>query len=136
MATFTLDIVTPDRVVLSDEAVALVAPGVIGSFGVLANHAPLLSELAIGVLRYRRETGEETRLAVAGGFIQVFNNQVTVLAEAAERAGEIDAARARRARDLARERYRDALTRYDEPQIMLAEASLERALNRLRVAGG
>ena len=134
--SFTVDIVTPERVVLSDTATSLRAPGVLGSFGVLPNHSPMLSELSIGELRYRRESGEEVRLAIGGGFFQVFNNQVTVLAEAAERAAEIDVERARRARDRARQEQQEAQGTHDEQQIQMADAAFERAQNRLRVAGG
>jgi F-type H+-transporting ATPase subunit epsilon len=132
---FTVDIVTPDRVVLSDRAVYLRAPGVCGSFGVLANHAPFLTELSIGELTYRRESGQEIRLALNGGFLQVFENQVTVLADSAERAEEIDVERAR----LARERYlqdvRALAGSYSDDRHAVAEAGVERAKNRIRVAG-
>ena len=134
--SFTVDVVTPERVVLSDTATSLVAPGVQGSFGVLPNHSPMLAELSIGELRYRRESGEEVRLAIGGGFFQVFDNKVSILAEAAERAGEIDTERARRARERARQDQRQAQGTYDDAQVELAEAAYERAQNRLRVAGG
>lgn len=127
----TIDIVTPDRVVLSDRTVSVVAPGVCGSFGVLPNHAPLLSELEIGELRYRKENGHEVRLAVSGGFLQVFNNQITVLADTAEKSDEIDPDRARRALDKARRELSEASALNVE-----AQKELQRAQNRLRIAGG
>jgi len=133
--TFTLDIVTPDRVVVSDEAVSLRAPGVQGSFGVLVNHAPLLTELATGELEYRRENGQEIRLAVSGGFLQVFDNKITVLADAAERATEIDVTRARAALDRARRERQDAIAAFNSEQQALTDGAEERALNRIRVAG-
>jgi F-type H+-transporting ATPase subunit epsilon len=133
--TFTVDIVTPERVVVHDEATSLVAPGVVGSFGILPNHAPLLSELAIGELRYRRNSGQEQRLAIGGGFLQVFNNQVTVLADTAERAEEINTERARRALERYRGEAQEVTSLADERRL-LAEAAVERARNRLRVAGG
>ena|SRR5438876_1136964 len=129
--SFTVDIVTPDRVVLSDEAVSLTAPGALGSFGVLYNHAPLLSELATGELRYRRDGGEEIRLAVSGGFLQVFENQITVLADTAEKAEEIDVDRAR----LALEEAREQQAELRGGERALAVARQERNRNRLRVAG-
>jgi F-type H+-transporting ATPase subunit epsilon len=132
-ATFTLDIVTPDRVVLSDQAVSMQAPGVCGSFGVLPGHAPLLSELETGEMRYKRETGEEIRLAVSGGFIQVFNNNVTVLADTAERSGEIDPDRARAEMEAARRNLESA---QDQLERARAEEALKRAENRLRVTSG
>ena len=126
--------VTPDRIVLSDVATAVVAPGVMGSFGILTNHAPFLSELATGELRYRRDNAEEIRLAVSGGFLQVYHNQVTVLADSAEKAGEIDVDRARRARDQARGQLsmETGLTGVEREQ---AQAALDRANNRISVAG-
>lgn len=133
--TFQLDIAAPDRVILSDTAVSVQAPGVCGAFGVLANHAPLLSELSVGELRYRRENGQEIRLALNGGFLQVFNNQVTVLADSAERADEIDVERARRAREAARQALRDNPAGFTDDETLARQAALERATNRLRVVG-
>lgn len=134
--TFTLDIVTPERVVLHDEAEALVAPGVEGSFGVLANHAPFLSELAIGELRYRTPSQHEITYAVSGGFLQVFNNQVTVLADTAERTDEINVDRARAAVERAEAELRQAQELLDPDRRREAERALERARNRLRLARG
>ncbi|MFN3648800.1 MAG: F0F1 ATP synthase subunit epsilon [Armatimonadota bacterium] len=134
--TFTVDIVTPDRVVLSEEATSLVAPGINGSFGILPNHAPFLSELEPGELRFRRDGGHEARLAIGGGFLQVFNNQVTVLADTAERAEEIDLERARRAIERARQEIREATASYDDEAREQAEQTLARAQNRIRVATG
>ena len=130
---FTIDIVTPERVVLSDRATSLVAPGVLGSFGVLANHAPLLTQLETGELRYRRETGEEIRMAVSGGFFQVFGNQVTVLADTAERAEEIDLDRARVSLERARAEIRQATGFVDDAKRQELENALRRAENRVRV---
>jgi len=132
---FTVDIVTPDRVVLSDRAAYLQAPGVCGSFGILSNHSPLLSELAIGELRYRKESGQEVRLALNGGFLQVFDNHVTVLADSAERAEEIDLERARLARERYRKELQDLAGAFSDPRHEAAQAGVDRAQNRLRVAG-
>jgi F-type H+-transporting ATPase subunit epsilon len=134
--SFTLDIVTPERVILSDEAVSLRAQGVEGSFGILPNHAPILAELAPGELDFRRPSGQEVRLAVSSGFLQMFNNQVTVLADAVERVEDIDVDRARRALEAARAEVHLAQTTYDADRIAAAESAVERASNRIRVAGG
>lgn len=134
--SFSVDIVTPDRVVLSDRAVSLVATGVEGSFGILANHAPMLAELAPGEMHYRRESNNETvRLAVGGGFLQVADNQVSVLADTAERAEEIDVERARRARDAARARLSQAGEGLGADRA-LVETDLARATTRVKVAEG
>lgn len=134
--TFSVDIVTPDRVVAHDNASYLVAPGVQGSFGVLPNHAPLLSELAVGELRYRRENGEEVRMAVGGGFLQIFDNKVTALVDSAERPTEIDLERARQSLDRAKVELREAQSRFDAPQTEASEQAVARAQNRIRIGGG
>jgi F-type H+-transporting ATPase subunit epsilon len=131
---FTVDIVTPDRVVLSTPAVSLIAPGVQGAFGILANHSPLLSELEPGELRFRTEGGEETRLVVGGGFLQVFENQVTVLADTAHHLTEIDVVQARAAREEARARLARAQSAMNDDEAAEAELDLARAVALIRAA--
>ncbi len=127
-----LDVVTPERILLSEPVTHVRAPGITGSFGILNNHAPLVTELGVGELRYRSQRGDEHRMAVSGGFLQVSENHVTVLADTAERAEEIDVDRARRALERARTERASA----GEPhQATDAQAAADRALNRLRVAG-
>lgn len=133
--TLTVDIVTPERVVLSESAVYVRAPGVDGSFGILPNHAPMLAELKAGELDFRKQNGQEVRLAVSSGFLQVFDNLVTVLADAAERLEEIDVDRARRALEAARADLRAAQASYDPDRLAAAQSAFERAQNRIRVAG-
>jgi F-type H+-transporting ATPase subunit epsilon len=128
--------VAPDRVVLSDEAVSLRAPGIEGSFGILPNHAPILAELTPGELDFRRPNGQEVRLAVSSGFLQMFDNKVTILADAAERVEEIDVDRARRALEAARAEFKAAQATYDADTIAAAENAVDRAANRIRTAGG
>lgn len=89
-------VVTPDREVARGEADMVVAPSVMGEVGILADHRPLLADLAIGPAELRAEGGVE-RYAVAGGFLEVDRNRVTIMAEAAERADEIDTDRAKEA---------------------------------------
>jgi len=132
---FRLDVVTPDRVVLSEEVNSLVAPGAEGYLGVLPHHAPLVTELGVGTLTYRAVSGFSGALAVSGGFMEVGRERTTVLADAAERAEDIDVDRARRARDQARERLRALSDQADPEERAEAQAALERATNRLRVAG-
>jgi F-type H+-transporting ATPase subunit epsilon len=131
--TFHVDIVTPEKVILREEAVSLRAPGVEGSFGLLVNHSPLLAELTAGELRLRKPGGEEIDLAVGGGFLQVFDNKVTVLADTAERLDEIDVERARRAKEVAREALKAAQATYNQIAIDQAQAALDRADNRIRL---
>ena len=128
--TFLLRIVTPDRQVLREDAEEVQIPGREGYLGILPGHAPLISELKIGEITYR--TGGELRhLAVSWGFLEVLPDQVTILAEAAEKAEEIDVERARAAKERA-----EKLLRSPNPDTDLnrAQVALERALIRLQVA--
>lgn len=131
MATLKLDIVTAERVVFTaDDVEVIVAPGIEGELGVLPHHAPLITALQPGILTVRRR-GEEVDMAVSGGFLEVRPDRVIVLADTAERAEEIDLARAEEARRRAEERLR---TREVTVDVARAEAALRRSLVRLRVA--
>jgi len=126
-----VDIVTAERLVYSEEGVErLIVPGVEGELGVLTLHAPLLTMIQPGVLRIVKG-GDEVEMAITGGFIEVRQNRVTILADAAERAEEIDAVRAEEARRRAQRRLEE---RISEEDLARAEASLARALARLKVA--
>lgn len=126
-----LEVVTPDRKVVSTEADVVVCPGVEGQFGVLYGHIPFLSALDIGEMYYR--DGAKTEyLAVSGGFAEVTGTKVTVVAEAAELGHEIDVERARRAMERAQARLAAAKT--EAIDWARAEAALRRALTRMRVA--
>jgi len=129
--TQRLEIVTPERVVLKDDVRFVVVPGVEGELGFLPDHAPLVSALKIGVLRFQKE-GQTTSVALHGGFVEVRDSRVTVLANAAERADEIDKARAEEAKKRAEERLANKSADID---VSRAEAALKRALTRLKVAG-
>lgn len=131
--TFKLEIVTPERIVLKQDAVSIVVPGAEGALGILANHAPLMAELAIGEATVRDIDGHVIRLAIGGGFMQVGGNVVRILADTAERAEEIDVARAEEAARRAEERLRSRADNIDRAR---AEAALKRALTRIRVAHG
>src|SRR5437764_606322 len=112
--TFRLQIVTPERVILDGPVESVTAPGVEGSFTVLAGHAPLMAELGIGELRFRDERGAEQLLALHAGFLQVARDRTTVLADAAERPEEIDVELARRAQEKALEEQRTIALRSNE----------------------
>ncbi|HZU22615.1 MAG TPA: F0F1 ATP synthase subunit epsilon [Terriglobales bacterium] len=130
-AALQFEIVTPERLVAQGTAEEIQIPGKNGYLGILPGHAPLLTELGVGEISYRsgRESG---RLAVAWGFAEVLPDKVTILAETAERAEEIDVARAERARDRAEQRLREAREGTDFERCRVA---LERALSRIQVAG-
>jgi F-type H+-transporting ATPase subunit epsilon len=128
---FWLDIVTPTRPLVAEEATELVAPGSEGYFGVLPGHAPFMTTLKIGEVTYWRGR-EERHLSVAWGYAEVLPDKVTILAETAERPEEIDVERAEAARRRAEERLRqwgDGRTDFAR-----AQAALQRALTRLAVA--
>ena len=130
MPAFALEVVTPERVAYSGQVASLQAPGSEGGFGVLAGHIPLLTSLQIGRLRFVEEDGDEVRMAISGGFVEVGREQVAVLAETAERIEEIDVERAEAARQRAEERL--ARTREEGVDVARAQAALARAINRLR----
>lgn len=130
--SFQCDLVTPQRILFSGEVVSVTAPGTVGSFQVLYNHAPLLSSLAVGKVILRFSDEKESLYATSGGFAEVRENKVVILAETAEREDEIDVARAREARDRALKRLRDHAAEIDAAR---ARGALVRAINRLKVAG-
>ncbi|MGH7770412.1 MAG: F0F1 ATP synthase subunit epsilon [Candidatus Binatia bacterium] len=126
-----LRLVTPSRLLLDEEVDEVTAPGVLGEFGVLPNHIAFLTLLAPGELSYK-QGAQRTRLAIGGGYAEVLHNVMTVLADAAEFADEIDVERAQRAKEQA-ERKVAALNPEDR-DFAVAEAALKRALVRLQVA--
>jgi len=130
MATIKLDIVTAEQSVFSGDVDVVVAPGVEGQLGILPHHTPLMTTLQAGELRARKG-GEEFSLVISGGFLEVRPDRVIVLADAAERAEEIDVARAEEAKRRAEEWLSDRqVAGLDEAR---AEGALLRALARLKV---
>lgn len=128
----SLSIITPERVILKGvETDAVVAPVVDGAMGILHNHAPMVANLRIGLLRYK-ENGSFKRVAVGGGFMELSHNRITVLADTAELSEMIDVLRAQEARDRAEKRLRDRAANIDRAR---AESALHRAMTRLRAAG-
>jgi F-type H+-transporting ATPase subunit epsilon len=126
-----VEIVTAESVVYSEEGVdRLIVPGVEGELGVLTLHAPLMTMIQPGAMRIVKG-GDEVEMAITGGFIEVRDNRVTILADAAERAEEVDEVRAEEARRRARRLLEE---REAEVDLTRAEASLARALARLKVA--
>lgn len=129
MATIRLDIVTAERVVYSGDVDLVLVPGVEGQLGILPHHAPLMTTLQMGELRVKKG-GEEFSLAIHSGFLEVRPDRVIVLADAAERAEEIDIARAEEAKRRAEEALKQHPPEVDATR---AEAALHRALTRLQV---
>jgi F-type H+-transporting ATPase subunit epsilon len=131
MGNLFLEVVTPARVVVSRDVDMVVAPGSEGEFGVLPGHVTFLTGIVPGKLKY--DAGSETEsLAVTTGFAEVSGNKVSVLVDAAERAGEIDPDRAKRAMERARERLSMDRSLKDI-DFMRAESALKRAVARLKV---
>jgi len=127
-----LEIVTPERLAYSDEVDSVTLPGAEGELGVLPHHAPLLSTLGIGELTYRQGTTQH-HLALTGGFAEVRNDKVIVLADTAELPQDIDRGRAERARERAEQRLSGRSQ--DETDYARAAAALARAVTRIQVSG-
>ena len=127
----TLELATPTKLVVTAEVDEVVVPGSLGYFGVLPGHAPLLATLGIGEVTYQSGR-EQYHVAVSGGFAEVRNDKVIVLADTAETPADIDRARAERARDRAEARL--AGRGQDEVDYGRAVAALARAVTRLQVA--
>jgi F-type H+-transporting ATPase subunit epsilon len=127
---FHLEIVTPEKMIVSDDADEMQIPGKGGYLGILPGHAPLISELSSGELSYRNG-GQTHRFAVAWGFAEVLPDKVTILAEAAERPEEIDVNRAQAQKQRAEELLK---TGKSEEDFTVAEEKLKAADTRLEVA--
>ena len=127
----TLELATPTRLMVTAQVDEVVVPGSLGYFGVLVGHAPLLATLGIGEVTYRVGR-DEYHVAVSGGFAEVRNDKVIILADIAETPGDIDRARAERARDRAETRL--AGRSQEEIDYARAMCALARALTRLQVA--
>jgi F-type H+-transporting ATPase subunit epsilon len=126
-----LEVVTPERRVLAESADMVTVPGLGGELGILPGHTPLISQLQTGVLTYVQD-GKSSQLHVSGGFVEVRDDHVAVLADVAERPEEIDTARAKQSR----ERLEKQLHSWSgtEEDFELARVKLERSVVRLQLA--
>lgn len=127
---FRLEIVTAERVIMSEEVDQVVVPGAAGRMGILARHEPLMTSLIPGEMDIIRR-GERTPYAISGGFMEVLPDRVSILADTVERADEIDESRAEAARQRAEVLLRE---RRSDQELAIAEAQLRRAMIRLQVA--
>lgn len=132
-ANIHLEVVTPEKIVVSEAAQIVAAPGVLGEFGVLAGHTPFLTTLNTGTIRYTDSDGKERYLFVSGGFAEALPAKVTVLAESAERRRQIDLERAKAALERAEKRLAEERSREDI-DFARARAALKRATVRIRIA--
>jgi F-type H+-transporting ATPase subunit epsilon len=128
---FRLNVVTPAGEIVDAEVSELTAPGVDGEFGILPRHARFMAALGVGELRYRTSDGADASLVVAGGFAEVSKDHVSVLAQTAEDAAEIDVARAEAALQRAEARLADP---EDTVDVERASIAMEKSMSRLRVA--
>ena len=126
-----LEVVTPQKAVVSEEVEMVVAPGTEGEFGVLKGHTTFLTSLKTGALRYKDAGGKERVLFINGGFSEVLPDKVTVLAESAERRKDIDLSRAQEAKGRAEKRLSGKGVDVDFAR---AQAALQRAIFRIRIA--
>ena len=129
-----LEVVTPDRAVVSEDVQIVMAPGSLGEFGVLIGHTPFLTTLKTGIIRYTDAQGTERYVFVSGGFAEALPDKVTVLAESAERSSEVDLERAKAALERSEKRLAADRSR-ENIDFNRASASLERATVRIRLAG-
>ncbi|PTM56749.1 F0F1 ATP synthase subunit epsilon [Desmospora activa] len=132
MATMQLDIVTPERKVYSEQVDMVIARAAEGEIGILPRHAPFISPLQVSAVKIKKD-GEEFLVAVSGGFLEVHDNQVTLLAETAETPGEIDIDRAKAAKERAEQRLQEQ--KRDDIDFKRAQLSLQRAMVRMQVGG-
>jgi F-type H+-transporting ATPase subunit epsilon len=133
-ANIHLEVVTPEKIVVSEEVQIVASPGSEWEFGVLSGHTPFLTSLKTGLIRYTDTSGKEHFVFVSGGFAEALPDKVTVLAESAEVSSDIDVNRAKEALARAEKRLAEERTREDI-DFARARASLERATVRIRVAG-
>ena len=130
---FLLSIVTPEKVFYEAEIKSLIVPGTEGYLGVLSNHAPLITALIPGRIEFRDADDNVNIMAVSGGFLEVSHNKATILADAAEKADDIDIERAQAAYEREKKRLISAGDSETEIDLPSVRAAIERAKNRIKV---
>ncbi|ATW25976.1 F0F1 ATP synthase subunit epsilon [Candidatus Formimonas warabiya] len=126
----TFDVVTPEKIIFSGAIESVIVPGALGYLEVLRGHAPLVTALDVGVVTIKQD-GKEKKMAISGGFMEVIQNKVTVLADTAELGEKIDVTRAEEAKDRAERRLTEHAADLD---VLRAEMALKRAISRIRAA--
>jgi F-type H+-transporting ATPase subunit epsilon len=129
---YLLTIVTPEKIFYEGEVTSLIAPGSEGYLGVLTNHAPLITGLVPGKLTVKDGNDQEVHLAISAGFLEVFKNEVTILADSVEFIKDIDTERAKKALNRAKQRLRSKEKQIDIPRAL---AAMKRAENRIYLYG-
>lgn len=133
-SVLTVSIVTPDGKVYDGQTSLLVVKTTTGELGIMPNHVPVIASLAVDEARVLRDDGNKDEIAVNGGFIEFSDNVATIVADSAEKQGDIDVTRAEGARKRAEERIRKAKEAQDSDSMRRAEVALRRAINRINVA--
>lgn len=133
MKTIEVSVVTPNGPVYESDVEMVITKAQSGELGILPGHIPMVAPLAIGVVRMKKNGKEQDLIAVSGGFLEVRPDKVTILAQAAEKAEDIDVERALRAKERAEQRMRDQ--KVEDVDFRRAELALQRAINRLTVTG-
>ncbi len=128
MSSYRLEIVTAERQVVEVEVESVLLPTTSGRLGIWANHAPLLTALKIGLVEFGPKTGKKRKAAISGGFAEMADNTLTILASSAELAEEIDVLRAKEAKERAQQRLDEAQADWDFARVQIA---LEKAINRI-----
>lgn len=136
-SVLTVSIVTPDgNVYENEQAKLLIVKTQLGELGIMANHVPVIASLAVDEARVQSVSGEkEDEVAVNGGFVEFSNNVATIVADSAEKQGDIDVDRAQNAKKRAEARIEKANESHDNDELARAEVALRRAINRINVAG-
>jgi len=127
-----LEVVTPEKYVISEDVEIVMAPGTLGEFGVLTGHTPFLTSLKPGKINFKDATGNDRMIFVSGGFAEALPDKVTILAESAERRKDIDINRARAALERAQKRLDEA--KADNINFERAKIAMYRAIERIRIA--
>ena len=127
-----LEIVTPKKQIVNEDAQIVMSPGTMGEFGVLIHHTPFMTSLKVGTIKYRDPQGKERAVFISGGFAEALPDRVTVLAESAERRQDIDIERAKSALERAQQRMNQRED--DTIDFVRAKVAIERAVSRIKLA--
>lgn len=130
----TVNVVTPDGSVYEGKTTLVICTTTKGQIGIMPNRLPLLATLAIDKIKVRKDDGTYEEVAVSGGFIEFSNNLLSVVANAAEKADDIDVTRAEHARDRAQARIKKAKEEKNADDLKRAEVALKRAINRINIS--
>ena len=129
-----LEVVTPEKEVVNEPVQIVMAPGSLGEFGILSGHTPFMTSLNIGGIHFRDQNGKDQYVFVSGGFAEALPDQVTVLAESAEKMEDIDPERAKEAMARAEKRLAEDRAK-EKVDVARAKAALERAVMRIKISG-